>query len=109
MQARRCLPGEGLQQHFAPRSGERQFRRHPDDLGIVGVGKDEAGALGQKRCRKVSADRPEEPVAIVEVALPFLIGALIGPAGLALDHPQFAPRTQSHQIDPEAGLGRQFL
>jgi len=88
--------------HFPPRRGELVFRAHPLDLGIIGVGKDQAGVIGQQLYRKIAVHGPEEPVAPFQLALPLIVRHEIGPAGFTLDHPDLPLRAKGHHIHPQA-------
>ena len=53
-------------QCLAPRRCERRLGAHGDDRGVIGVGTDQAGAIGQDFFGEIGVDRPEKAVAPVE-------------------------------------------
>jgi hypothetical protein len=69
-------------------------RRRPDDLGIVAVGDDQAGAIGAEivavegREAEAGRHRPIEEVAIIEIVAPFAVAEQIGARDLDLDDDQ---------------------
>ena len=103
------MAGKFLQHHLAPRPCQRRFRPHADDFSVIGIGKDQPTARRQQICGEVGIHRPEKPVTPRQIALPFLIGAEIGAAGFAFDHPDLALWPEGHQINPQPRRRHQFL
>jgi hypothetical protein len=100
---------EALRHGLAPCAGQFHLRPHAQDLSVVPVGDDQARVLGQKLHREIRIDRPEIPVAPVEIAAPFPVRGIIRPARLALHDPEFTLGAHRHDIEPLAALGREFL
>ena len=100
--------GKAERQCPAPCRRKPHLRTHPQALCIEGIGKDQPAILGQQLDRKGRIHRPEEPVALVRIAVPLAVGLEIGRAGLAFHHPEFALWGARHQVDPQP-LGRHQL
>mmetsp|Transcript_534 Transcript_534/g.1516 ORF Transcript_534/g.1516 Transcript_534/m.1516 type:complete len:239 (+) Transcript_534:1599-2315(+) len=90
LQTARRVAGKGLMQHLAARRGQLGLRPHPDDLRIIGVTDHQTGFIRQKLHGKFRIHGPEEPVAPLQITLPFLIRHEIGAAGFTFHDPNLA-------------------
>ena len=85
---------------FAAGRCEFGFWPHAQDFGIVGIGDDQTGIVGQKLGRKVLINGSEVTVTPFQIALPLVVGLKVGAAGFALDDPNLAFRAKRHHVNP---------
>jgi hypothetical protein len=88
--------------------GQLVLGRLASEFGAEGIGHDQPGIGREYLARHFDGRREKQPVAVRAIILPFLVGAEIGDRGFDLDDPQFAARSEAHQIGAAAGRQRQF-
>ncbi len=79
-----------------------------DNCGAEFVGNDQSCVLRQYRGREIGGHRKKQPVAMVQIVMPFLIDTKILDARLDLDNPDITLGPKGDDIGSVPGGKRQF-
>jgi len=108
LQAQRRGAREAEHHGLAPRRRKTLLGRFAHQRGAIAVGQDKPRRCGDDLAREIGGNGEIEPVAIVEVVLPFAVGLIVEQAGLDLDNGDIAAGRKRHHVGAPAIGQRQF-